>query len=323
VTSRTLRLGTRGSRLALWQASHVARQLTAAAPGLHVELVTYQTLGDRVADVALPRIGDRGLFTQDIESGLRAGAIDLAVHSLKDLPTASPPDLAIGAVLEREDPRDALVSASGAPLRDLPSGARVGTSSLRRRVQLLALRGDLDVADIRGNVPTRLDKVSRGDYDATLLAQAGLLRLGLADRAAQVFGDESILPAPGQGALAVQIRTDDEDVRRLVTPLGHRPTQLATLSERAVLASLRGGCQAPLGTMARWTAGVLRLAAVVGSVDGRRIVRAAAEGPTDDDDAARALGERVARGLLERGADALLTAARDWLASAAPASGTA
>lgn len=323
VSATTVRIGTRASRLALWQANHVAERLAAAAPDRRFELVTFHTMGDRIADVALPRIGDRGLFTRDIESALREGAIDLAVHSLKDLPTAGTPDLTLGAVVEREDPREALVSAKGAALGALPAAARVGTSSLRRRAQILAIRPDLVVTDIRGNVPTRLEKVARGDCDATLLAYAGLLRLGLADRAADVLDGRAILPAPGQGALAVQVRSADEPTRTLTAALDHGPTRFATLAERTVLNALRGGCQAPLGALAVWDAGALRVTAIVGAIDGARILRAEARGPVDAAGAAVALGQQVADELRRQGADALLAAAREWIEAAAPAGGTA
>lgn len=318
-----VRIGTRGSRLAVWQANHVAERLAAAVPERRFELVTFHTTGDRISDLALPRIGDRGIFTRDIEAALREGAIDLAVHSLKDLPTADTPDLVLGAVTVREDPRDTLVSTDGVPLASLRSGARLGTSSLRRRVQILALRRDLTIVDIRGNVPTRLEKVARGDCDATLLARAGLLRLGLADRATEVFDSRQMLPAPGQGALAVQVRAADEEIRQLVAAIDDVPTRLATLSERTVLAALRGGCQAPLGTLAAWTGDVLHLAAVVGSIDGATILRAERSSRVADAEAAAALGRGVADDLRRQGAADLLDAARAWVEAAAPAGGTA
>jgi hydroxymethylbilane synthase len=324
VSGTTIRIGTRASRLALWQANHVAASLALASPRHRFELVTFQTAGDRIGDVALPRIGDRGLFTRDIETALREGAIDVAVHSLKDLPTSGPPDLVLGAVLEREDPRDALVTVAGAPLAALPPGARIGTSSLRRRVQLLALRRDLTIVDIRGNVPTRLEKVARGrDYEGTLLALAGLRRLGAEDRAAEVFAADAVLPAPGQGALAVQVRAADEPTMALVAPIDHAPTRLATSSERTVLGTLRGGCQAPLGALARWTDGQLHVAAVVGAVDGARMLRSQRRGPATDPAEAAALGEQVAEDLRRQGAADLLAAARAWIEAEAPAGGTA
>ncbi len=256
----SLRAGTRGSRLALWQTDLVASRLRQAWPGLQVERVLITTLGDRVSDVPLPRIGDKGIFTRELEDALRAGTIDLAVHSLKDLPTELPPGLVIAAILERADPRDALVGPSPVTIDTLRAGARVGTSSLRRRAQLLARRPDLDVRDLRGNVPTRVDKVLAGDLDAAVLALAGLTRLGLSDHVVEVFGTDVMLPAPGQGALAVEIRADDQRTAAWVAPLDDRDTRLATTAERTMLAQLEGGCQAPIGALATFAdVGILRL----------------------------------------------------------------
>lgn len=311
--SRVLRIGTRRSRLALWQAELVAERLRACHPGLVFELVPFETAGDRNVAVPLPRIGDRGLFTRDLEDALRAGAIDLAVHSLKDLPTSVPDGLAVGAVLEREDPRDALVSASGAALAGLASGARVGTSSLRRRAHVRALRPDVEIVDIRGNVPTRIDKVLRGECDATLLACAGLHRLGLRERIAEVFEVGAVMPAPGQGALAVQVRAGDASVDPIVRSIDDEPTRLATSSERTVLSVLRGGCQAPLGAMGAWDRGQLRLRAVVASVQGTEVLRAERCAPVADTAAAVALGHEVAEELRHLGAERLLHEAREWI----------
>lgn len=311
--ARVVRIGTRRSRLALWQAELVAERLRALRPGTVFELAPFDTVGDRTPDVPLPRIGDRGLFTRDIEEALRTGAIDIAVHSLKDLPTSAPARLTIGAVLEREDPRDALVSASGASLAELPSGAVVGTSSLRRRAQLLALRADLRVTDIRGNVPTRIDKVRRGEYDATLLACAGLHRLGMRDHVAEVFEIDAVMPAPGQGALAVQVREGDPSVHFIVEAIDHLPTRLATLSERTVLSTLRGGCQAPLGALADWNGGTLRLKAVVASVRTPGVLRAEGRARVADIDGAVSLGRDVADDLRRQGAEHVLSDAREWV----------
>ena len=302
-----LRVGTRSSRLALWQTDAVIARLTAAWPGLTIERVPISTLGDRVTEVALSRIGDKGLFTRELEEGLRTGAIDLAVHSLKDLPTDPPDGLAVGAVLEREDPRDVLVARDGLPLAALARGARVGTSSLRRRAQLAALRPDLEIVDIRGNVPTRIDKVLRGDVDASLLAHAGLLRLGLEGRVAEVFDADRMVPAPGQGAMAVQIRDDDTRLRHLVGALDHRATSLATSAERALLGYLEGGCQVPVGALAAPHAdGTLGLTGVVASLDGRSLVRQEARSRVASVQDAAALGEALARDLLDRGAREIL-----------------
>ena len=317
---RVVRVGTRSSDLALWQANHVIERLERAAPGLRCERVPIRTLGDRVKDVPLPRFGDRGLFTREIEAALRAGAIDVAVHSLKDLPTDAPADLTIAAVLEREDARDVLVSAAGGTLDTLPRGARVGTSSVRRRAQVLARRPDLQLLDIRGNVPTRLEKVRRGDYDATLLALAGLKRLGLVSAASEIFAVDRLLPAPGQGALAAQMRTSDASGRDIVSRLDHLPTRLATAAERALLTILDGGCQAPLGAFAHWVAADrLSLDAIVMNDAGTRLLRATAERTAATIDDALALAATVAAALDAQGAAEILAACRQqWSDEARP-----
>jgi hydroxymethylbilane synthase len=311
----TVRVGSRTSRLAAWQTDHVIASLEAAWPGIRCERVPIRTLGDRVTDVPLPRIGDRGLFTRDIEDGLRGGTIDIAVHSLKDLPTEMAPGLALGAVLAREDPRDALVAAAGATLATLPAGARVGTSSIRRRAQILARRPDLTIVDIRGNVPTRLDKVARGAYDATLLAIAGLKRLGLEAAVTEVFAPEIMLPAPGQGALAVQVRADDDRVLAIVARLDDRPTRLATNCERGVLEALDGGCQAPVGTWTSWNGDTLRIRAIVASVDGTAIVQAEDAAHVTDAAGAAALATRLAAALKAQGAGRVIEACRAAVAA--------
>jgi hydroxymethylbilane synthase len=305
-----VKVGSRASALARWQTEHVVAELEAAWPGLQCERVLIRTLGDRVTDVPLPRIGDRGLFTKEIEDGLRSATIDIAVHSLKDLPTEMPPGLALGAVLVREDPRDVLVTRDGSTLATLPQGARVGTSSIRRRAQLLALRPDLQMLDIRGNVQTRLEKVASGAYDASMLALAGLRRLGLEASATEVFGPEVMLPAPGQGALGVQVRSDDRRVLDLVARLDHAPTRLATACERGVLGALEGGCQAPVGTWTAWTGSTLRVDAVVASFDGRRAVRASEARIVEREADALALAHRVAATLRDAGAATIIADCR-------------
>jgi hydroxymethylbilane synthase len=307
----TVRAGTRASRLALWQTEHVIARLSQAWPALSFERVPVRTLGDRISDVPLPRIGDRGLFTRELEEGLHTGAIDLAVHSLKDLPTEQPDGLALGAVLAREDPREVLVSLEGRRLADLRPGARVGTSSLRRRAQVLALRRDLVIADIRGNVPTRIRKVRHGEYDATLLAMAGLHRLDLTDAVAEVFSEEMLTPAPGQGALAVQVRAGDDRLQRLVAAIDDAGARFATAAERRVLRALDGGCQAPIGALATWvTTGRLRLFAIVAAVNGTRVLRAGEERAVRTESDALALGTAVGEMLAHRGAHALIEEAR-------------
>ena len=305
-----LRVGTRASRLALWQTDHVIDRLRQQRPDLDIERVPITTLGDRVTTVALSKIGDKGIFTRELEEGLRNGAIDLAVHSLKDLPTESPADLAIGAILERDDPRDVLVAGPGATLASLPAGARIGTSSLRRRAQLAATRPDLAIVDIRGNVPTRLEKVWRGDVEAVLLAFAGLRRLGLESHVSEVLDPAEMLPAPGQGALAVQIRKDDDRIAMLLASLEHAPTRLATTAERALLGFLEGGCQVPVGAFAQFEGSTLQLRAIVASPDGRHVVERHLSGPVTTVAAAAALGESLGHDMLTGGADRILAAIR-------------
>jgi hydroxymethylbilane synthase len=306
----TLRVGTRGSRLALWQAEHVAACLRREHAGLVVEQAVLSTAGDRVVDVALSKVGDKGLFTRELEEALAEGRIDVAVHSLKDLPTEVPAALALGAVLEREDPRDALVGPWAGGLDGLPDGARVGTSSLRRRAQLLARRPDLRVVDLRGNVPTRLAKLERGECDAAVLALAGLRRLGLGHAVGTVLEPQAMLPAPGQGALAVQCRRGDAGVAALLAALDHGPTRLAVAAERGFLARLEGGCQVPVGCLATPAAEGLRLRGLVADVDGGVVVSGVLEEAVGDELSATALGERLAERLLANGASAVLSRVR-------------
>ena len=313
--SRPLRLGTRGSRLALRQTDLVAAALGARHSGLSVERRIITTIGDRILDAPLSRIGDKGLFTKELDLALIADEIDLAVHSLKDLPTRVPEELTIGAILEREDPRDALVSTKDATLDTLASGARVGTSSLRRRAQLLALRPDLEVVDLRGNVPSRLGAVDRGDVDAIVLARAGLVRLGLGDRITETLGPDRMLSAVGQGAIAVVIRRGDAAAARLAAAIDHAPTRLAVWAERSLLRRLEGGCQVPIGALARLEGTRLVLGGLVADLDGTRILRSTEDGPIEpparqDPDAAEsraaAVGERLAETLIGMGAKAIL-----------------
>jgi hydroxymethylbilane synthase len=299
-----LRIGSRGSALALWQARHVKKRLEQIQANRAIEIVIIRTTGDRITDVPLSRIGDRGLFTKELDRAILDREIDLAVHSLKDVPTLMAEGLALAAVLERADPRDALVVAPGQPkcIRDLPQGARVGTSSLRRRAQLLALRPDLTIAELRGNLDTRLSRVAAGSYDAALLAYAGLQRLGLQDHAAEVLDSRDWLPAPGQGALGIATRADDPDVRSIVEQLDHPATRLATTAERALLHALEGGCQIPIGALGAASQNLV-LHGLVASIDGKRVIRG-----SDSDSAADPvrLGERLARELIRQGAQDIL-----------------
>lgn len=303
------RIASRGSALALWQANHVKERLEAAHPGLRVEVEVVRTKGDRITDVPLARIGDRGLFTKEVDDVVRSGGADAAVHSLKDVPTLLPEGLALGAVAEREDPLDALVTAPGRPSRllELEAGSQVGTSSLRRRAQLLAARPDLEVVDLRGNLDTRLARLAEGALDAAILAVAGIRRLGREDAVSERLGPPGWLPAVGQGALGVACREEDRAARDILAVLEHAPTRSATDAERALLRRLEGGCQVPIGALAEHAGGRLRLQGLVASLDGRSLVRGEAQG---DPGAAPDLGLGLAEELLANGAEAILRAVR-------------
>ena len=290
-----LRLGTRGSQLALAQARLVADRLEAAAPGLAVELVTIATAGDRDQSTPLAEGERPGWFTTAIQEALQRGEVDIAVHSLKDLPTRRPGGLVIAAVPLREDPRDALVSRTGASLRDLPRGSVVGTGSPRREAQLRELRPDLDIRPIRGNVETRIRKVRDGEYDAAVVALAGLRRLGLETEAAEIFGLEEMLPAPGQGALAVECRADDARARDLLARVDDPAVRLAVTAERSFLAAIEGGCSFPAAAYAEHFGSTLKLHALVAS--GGRIIRSKMGGPAET---AAGLGRQLAEDLLQR-----------------------
>jgi hydroxymethylbilane synthase len=290
-------IGSRGSQLALWQAHWVEGRLRALGHECRIEII--KTTGDKITDVPLAKVGTKGLFTKEIEEALLEGRADLAVHSLKDLPTELPAGLVLAAVPEREDPRDALV---GKRLNELPSGARVGTSSLRRTSQLRKLRPDLVIESVRGNVDTRLRKLDEGQYDAILLAAAGLKRLGWAHRIAEIFEPDRMCSAVGQGALAIETRPSGPGFDA-VQPLNHPPTHVAVDAERGVLASLGGGCQVPIGAHASVEEGIVRLQAIVASPDGAELIRGESQG-----DAANAseIGRRLGEDLLNRGARRIL-----------------
>jgi hydroxymethylbilane synthase len=302
------RIGTRGSTLALWQTQYVAQRLKATIPEPEIQIKTIQTRGDLVRDRALSQVGGKGLFVKEIENALLSGEIDLAVHSLKDMPTEQPQGLTLGAILERADPRDALIVRGGTGnLHSLPPGARVGTSSLRRRAQLLAAQPDLQVLDLRGNVDTRLRKLRDGRYDAVVLAVAGLVRLGHANAIGQALPVDLMLPAVGQGALCVEVRGDDEGTRRLISPLDHPPTRRAVDAERAFLRRLEGGCQVPIGAFAEVDDGQLRLRGLVAALDGSRLVRDEIRGPAEQ---AETLGMELAEQLLAAGGEEILEEVR-------------
>jgi len=300
-----LRIATRKSALALWQANHVAERLRQAHPELRIELVTMTTQGDRVLDAPLAKIGGKGLFVKELEQGMLEGRADIAVHSMKDVPAELPDGLVIAAVLEREDPRDAFVSNRFGDLDVLPEGARVGTSSLRRRCQLAELRPDLDIVDLRGNVNTRLEKLDGGAFDAIVLACAGLRRLGFEQRIAQALDTDVMLPAVGQGAIGVECRRDDQRVLGLLAALEDADTRTRVAAERAMNHRLEGGCQVPIAAHAELGHGVLVLRGLVGRPDGREVVHGVISGRPED---AEELGRVLAEDLLGRGAGRILAA---------------
>jgi len=304
-------IGSRGSKLALWQSNWVKARLEALEPRVSVRIDVIKTKGDVMRDVPLAVIGGQGAFTKELETALLERRIDIAVHSLKDLPTVVPEGLAIAAVPEREDPRDALVlkagsGGGGAAISRLTEGATVGTSSLRRIAQLLHLRPDVRVKDLRGNVDTRLRKLDEGEYDALILASAGLRRLGLAERISAPVEPGEMLPAVGQGALGVETRADDEAANPLVSRLDHAPTRAAVVAERALLRHLGGGCQVPIAAHARVEGERLFLDGLVASLDGVEVLRDTIESSPSD---AAAAGEALAERLNGRGASALLARA--------------
>jgi hydroxymethylbilane synthase len=294
-----LKIGSRGSQLALWQANHIAAQLRARSNDVEIKII--HTTGDKITDVALAKVGAKGMFTKEIEEALASGAIDLAVHSLKDLPTEISEQFEIAAVLAREDPRDALCSRNYSSIEALPQGARVGTSSLRREAQLKAIRLDVVVHPLRGNVDTRLRKLEAGDYDAIILASAGLRRLGRTELVRQIIPVEVMCPAAGQGALAIETRTGDDAVRDAVSFLDDQDSRAETDCERALLKKLGGGCQVPIGASAKLQDGILHLEAVVATPDGSLLLHESATGHDSSE-----LVERVGDNLLRRGGEKIL-----------------
>lgn len=291
-TFTPVRIGSRASQLARWQAEAVQRALLKVRPDLEVEILTITTEGDRTLDRALPEIGGKGLFTLEIERALRAGEIDLAVHSLKDLPTEEPEGITVGAIPVRADPLDVLVTSNGYDLNSLPTGATVGTSSPRRRAQLLALRPDLNVAWIRGNVETRIRKVHKGEFDAAVLAAAGLARLGLESEISYRFSEEEMLPAPGQGALAVQRRLSDPRLSSLLARIDDPAARAAVIAERAFLATLESGCSAPVGALGRADAEGVELVGLIAGENGRPSIRLNERG-ADPTSLGRHMGQRA------------------------------
>jgi len=300
---KIIRIATRQSPLALWQAQYVQKQLMACHPGLQVELVPMVTKGDIILDTPLAKVGGKGLFVKELELAMLDGRADIAVHSMKDVPVEFPEGLGLVTICERDDPRDAFVSNHYASLADLPEGSVVGTSSLRRQCQLREQRPDLVIRDLRGNVGTRLAKLDNGDYDAIILAVAGLNRLNLQDRVRTALTPEECLPAVGQGAVGIECRLDDSETRALLAPLSHRETTLRVLAERAMNTRLEGGCQVPIGSYAEIDGDQIWLRALVGAPDGSQMVRGERRGNTAD---AERMGVDLAEELLAKGAREIL-----------------
>ncbi len=301
MTNRVLRIATRKSALALWQAEFVKAELERHHPKLSVELVPMSTQGDRILDSPLAKIGGKGLFIKELEIAMLEERADLAVHSMKDVPVSFPEQFTLAAICEREDPRDAFVSNDFASLAALPKGAVVGTSSLRRQCQLKAARPDLQIRDLRGNVNTRLAKLDAGEYQAIILAAAGLIRLGMSERITDYIDTEASLPAVGQGAVGIECRKDDAELLSLLSPLNHGDTALRVRAERAMNARLQGGCQVPIAGFARLEGDKITLTGRVGAPDGAQILEAQGAGKDPE-----TVGTQVAERLLDKGAQALL-----------------
>ena len=300
-----VRIATRKSALALWQAEYVKTQLEHFHPDLMVELVPMVTKGDIILDTPLAKVGGKGLFVKELEVAMLEGRADIAVHSMKDVPVEFPEGLGLEVICPREDPRDAFVSNHIQSFEDLPQGAIVGTSSLRRQCQIKALRPDLDIRDLRGNVNTRLRKLDEGEYDAIILAAAGLIRLEMPARIRQFIAPEVMLPANGQGAVGIECRTNDQRIKSLLAPLECQNTRYRVFAERAMNRALEGGCQVPIGSFAELTDDNLYLRGLVGAVDGSQIIRDEVSGHVSE---AEALGLALADKLLAQGADAILKA---------------
>ncbi len=300
---KQIRIGTRGSALALWQAEWVKSELEKKYPSVSVSLTKIKTTGDKILDVPLAKVGGKGLFVKEIEEAMLANEIDIAVHSMKDVPTFFPDGLHLACITKREDARDALFSRNKVAFKDLPRGANIGTSSLRRQAQLMNIRPDFVIHQLRGNVDTRLRKLKEGQYDAIILAAAGVKRLGLAENITELIAPEISLPAIGQGALGIECRVDDRELNDMISFFNHTDTRVAVTGERALLRRLEGGCQVPIACYGQVRGGDLHLAGLVGSVDGKRIIKDKIEGPVDQADK---LGVTLAEKLLKEGADVIL-----------------
>ncbi|HDP69265.1 MAG TPA: hydroxymethylbilane synthase [Actinobacteria bacterium] len=300
-------IGTRGSKLALWQTNFVAKKLKQFTDA-EILIKKIKTQGDKILDSPLAKIGDKGLFVKEIELALNEKKVDLAVHSMKDVPTELPDGLIIASIVEREDPRDVLISKEKKSLSDLPKGARVGTSSLRRKAQLLSFRSNLTIVDVRGNLDTRLEKMDSGDFEAIILAAAGIDRMGWSDRISERISTDVILSAVGQGAIGIEIREDDDIIRKLVGKLNHLPTYRAVVAERALLRRLEGGCQIPVGSLGVVKDDSLELIGMVASLDGKRLIRDSISGKSSE---AEDMGVELAERLIENGADEILEEIRE------------
>jgi hydroxymethylbilane synthase len=301
--SRELRIGTRGSQLALYQANWVKEKLIEAHPDLNATLIKIRTTGDKIQDAPLAKIGGKGLFVKEIEKALLQRRIDLAVHSIKDVPTEFPKGLHLSVITKREDPRDALIARDGKKLKDLPQKAKIGTSSLRRQAQLLHFRRDLELVSLRGNLDTRLKKLKTMNLDGIVLALAGVKRLGLEERITEIISTEISLPAIGQGALGIETRIADKEVEEQIQFLNDQDSWIAVSAERAFLKKLEGGCQVPIAAFAKTVGTILFIEGLVGTVDGRKLIRGHLEGPLEK---AESLGIQLAEGLLEAGAREIL-----------------
>jgi len=301
--NKKIRIGTRGSQLALWQANWVKGKLSEWNPVIEVEIHKIKTTGDKILDVPLAKVGGKGLFVKEIEEALLDKKIDIAVHSMKDVPTDLPEGLCISAITEREDPRDALISKDGLKLKELKKGAKIGTSSLRRQVQLLNFRNDFEINQLRGNLNTRMKKLSAGDFDAIMLAAAGVKRMGWEDKITEYLPYDIFLPAIGQGALGIEIRESDKDIEKIIERFNHRETSLCVRAERAFLKRLAGGCQVPIAAFGTINGDSIRLEGLVGSIDGKILYRDSEE---DKENNVEELGVRLAEKLLNMGADKIL-----------------
>jgi hydroxymethylbilane synthase len=311
MTPQKVVIGSRGSELALWQANWVKRQLERVFPGLYVEVLVIATKGDKILDSSLSRIGGKGVFTREIDEALLDERIDISVHSLKDIPTEIPRGVEVGAVTEREDIHDVFISHAHKAYKsfgELPRGARIATGSLRRKCQLLHHRPDLEIVEIRGNVPTRLQKLDASDWDGMILAKAGLARLNLTDRITETIPTETILPAVGQGALGIEIRANDQPTREIISAINHEPTAKSTQAERTLLRYVEGGCQVPLGAYARIENDVFMMEALIGSLDGKKVIRSTIHG---DPSEAERLATALAKTMLRGGGDKILREIRD------------